>query len=165
MATTPTRSLATSAVMRKLRATPSTSSTRRVSKRRCEGALTVHTPFIGPSMRGVWRLFCAGCSTGAPESSAKMAAFGRWRWLPRRVSRKVLPKSGCLGKRSGLPWPGWGCAGKEPSTGSLLPTRYTREKKKARWTDAAGKGEGRLGCGLLGRVLVEQGGATEPAQL
>ncbi len=41
---------------------------------------------------------------------------------------------------------------------------YAR-KKKARWTDAAGKGEGRLGCGLLGRVLVEQGGATEPAQL
>jgi len=38
-------------------------------------------------------------------------------------------------------------------------------KKKARWTDASRGGQGRLGCGLLGRVLVEQGGPTEPAQL
>src|SRR5215211_2194057 len=47
-----------------------------------EEALTVHIPFIGPSMRRVWRL-CARCSTRALESSAKIAAFGRWRWLPR----------------------------------------------------------------------------------
>ncbi len=37
---------------------------------------------------------------------------------------------------------------REPSTGSPLPTRYMREKKKARSTDEAGGGEGRLGCGL-----------------
>jgi hypothetical protein len=48
-----------------------------------------------------------------------------------RVSGETIP---------GLPWPGWGCAGKEPSTGSPLPTRYMREKKKARWTDAPGGG-------------------------
>ena len=40
---------------------------------------TVHRTF---SMRRVWRL-CARCSTGALESSAKIAAFGRWSWLPR----------------------------------------------------------------------------------
>lgn len=40
-----------------------------------------------------------------------------------------LTKSGYLGKRSGLPWLGWGCAGKEPSIGSPLPIRYMREKK------------------------------------
>src|SRR3712207_2779118 len=39
------------------------------------------------------------------------------------------------------------------------------EKKKARWTDTPGGGRGRLGCGLLGRVLVEQGGPAKPAQL
>jgi hypothetical protein len=32
----------------------------------------------------------------------------------------------------GLPWRAWGCAGQEPSTGSPLPIRCTREKKAAR---------------------------------
>src|SRR5688572_32430822 len=46
------------------------------------GSNRPHTVHIGPSMRRVWRL-CARCSTGALESSAKIAAFGRWSWLPR----------------------------------------------------------------------------------
>jgi DNA-binding CsgD family transcriptional regulator len=46
------------------------------------GSNPVRTPFIGLSMRRVWRL-CARCSTAALESSAKIAAFGRWVWLPR----------------------------------------------------------------------------------
>ena len=40
----------------------------------------------------------------------------------------LTKESGYLGKRSGLPWPGWGFAGKEPSIGSPLPIRYMREK-------------------------------------
>ena len=73
--------------------------------------------------------------------------------------RRDSPRSGLAGRPSGLPLSGWECAGEEPSTGSLLPIRCMGEKKKARWTAAAGGGQGRLGCGLLGRVLVEQGRA------
>lgn len=40
---------------------------------------TVHRSFDGKGMEA----FCARCSTGALESSAKIAAFGRWRWLPK----------------------------------------------------------------------------------
>src|SRR5829696_6901593 len=40
-----------------------------------------------------------------------------------------------------------------------------REKKAARPTDGPGSGSSRLGCGLLRRVLVEQGGPAELAQL
>src|SRR5688500_18582595 len=63
-------------------ATRSTSSTRRALLRCSEGVPTVRAPFIDPSMRRGRRL-CARCFRGAPESSAKVAVCGRWRWPPR----------------------------------------------------------------------------------
>jgi hypothetical protein len=70
MATTPTSSPASSAVIRKPRATPSTGfgrgGARRGARRRSNHPHTVHRPFDAEGTEAL----CARCSTGAPESSA-----------------------------------------------------------------------------------------------
>jgi transposase len=42
-----------------------------------------------------------------------------------------LTKEQVSGRPSGLPWRGWGFAGREPSIGSLLPIPCTKEKEGA----------------------------------
>src|SRR5215203_1838119 len=59
---TPIRSPTILAAIRKPHAMPSTRSTRRASKRRCEEVLTARTPSIGPSRRGGGRGFAPDAS-------------------------------------------------------------------------------------------------------
>ncbi len=105
------------------RVTPSTPSTRRVSRKRFGQARSVRIPFTGLSIPSKARL-CASCFTRTPASSAKIRACGRWRLPLRSASRKGSPKSGSPVRPSGRRFRGWGCDGSGPNAGSLpqIPT-------------------------------------------
>src|SRR5688572_21308255 len=69
-------------------------STGEAFKRLLERAPAAHTPrLIRPSMNTEPRLL-GRCCTRVPGTSARIAACGPWRWLPRRASRRVLPPGG-----------------------------------------------------------------------
>src|SRR5215208_209241 len=97
----PMRSLRSLAATPRPCATSSISSTGEAFKQLLEGAPAAHTPrLIRPSMKTKLRLL-GRCCTRVPGSSARIALCGPWRWLPKRVLRRTLPKGGSAGRPSG----------------------------------------------------------------
>jgi hypothetical protein len=129
-AKTPTRSLTSWAAIRKRRATPSTLSTRRGSRKRFSRVRSIRILFTGLSTLSKLML-CGSCFTKTLANSANRVAFGLWRWPPRSASKKGSPKSGSRARPSGQRWRGWGSAGSGP-IGRTVPLHPQRAAEDSR---------------------------------
>src|SRR5215208_8030928 len=130
-AKTPTKSLTNWAAIRKRRATPSTLSTRRDSRKRFSQVRSIRILFTGLSRVESKLRLCASCFIKTLANSANRVAFGLWRWPPRSASKKGSPKSRSRARPSGQRLRAFsefdGC---EPNAGSPLLTPCTKEKRR-----------------------------------